>query len=195
MKALTYLLTGILIFLSVPGQAQIKKGDWMLGGNGSLSMSFNGATSLHFIVSPNAGLFLNDRLVVGLQPTLGFSEIYGGQRKGSQNIFGIKGFGRWYFLKYAEGKGNVFLEASGGINQILSRSKPKYGPRDSSSYSDQEFSGAVGLSYFITPSVAFEITLDYSHWEDSGWFSSTISGFNMNLGFQIFLQPSSRKKG
>ena len=159
--------------------AQITKGNWMVGGDAS----FNSATvhdsdgnetgkSNGVRIYPNIGHFVADKFAVGLIPS--FS--YGKTKNGPSNIsFGIGPFARYYFLK-KDNRINILADA----NYIYYYSETDGAfPRHNSS-----FTAKSGVVLFFNNSVALEFTLGYNI--DN--FSTVTNRINLGFGFQIHLE-------
>jgi hypothetical protein len=166
---------------AVFAQANINKGDWMLGGKASFSSSklsgFPG-TSTSIEISPNAGYFFANNFAGGLNFSLQSTSETGSD---AVTAYAIAPFIRYYFLPSTQ-KVNVFAEAAGGIGSASS---------GGNSASMNLFQISAGPAIFLAPNVALEVALAYSsvggdmynYMDESHRFNS----FGMNVGFQIHL--------
>ncbi|MBJ7883037.1 outer membrane beta-barrel protein [Gelidibacter salicanalis] len=187
MKTLFFFL---VLATSLSLNAQITKGNWLVGGNFRFYSENSENTSNDFTttqkgfgfnLSSNLGYFLKDRLAIGLVPTFGY-----GNPEGSGNSgygFEIGPFARYYFL-----------ETDKRIN-IFSHLEYQFGNGYSNGdkvTENRNFNIKAGPSIFFNSSVAIEITLEYAYGKVtslSGIGSeSKINNFNIGIGFQIHLE-------
>ena len=170
------------LFFSV--NAQLDKGTLLIGGDGAFGGGFSKSlNSYNVYVNPNIGIFIAPKFAIGTG--VGFQSSRQSFSNSSSFIsFGganVSPFARYYFLK-SENKFNLFGQASiiMGTNWSKNISFP---------YSNR-FQVSPGLSagaaYFISPQIALEARLNYTH-----QFSSNVimkgGNFRGTLGFQIHL--------
>jgi hypothetical protein len=105
MRISKFYLIGTVLF-SLVSNAQISKGNWMMGGGASFSHNKNtsyGSTteSTVFAVAPNVGYFFIDKLAVGASGRLSFLFAKNDNSTHDPNNFtyGIGPFARYYFLE------------------------------------------------------------------------------------------------
>ena len=171
----------ILLF-TITANAQITKGNWIVGGTGNFSSyetkySNNGNEvtnkGIGINISPNIGYFFINNLAVGTSIGIGYTK-----PKDSESSFGY-GFGpfaRYYFLKPEK-----------TIN-ILSQVGYYYGT-SSSDTRFNNFNFKVGPVIYFNSSVGLELTIDYSITNNSSQFSENkIKAFNVGFGLQIHLE-------
>ncbi len=98
------ILSVALLFVGTVSQAQITKGNWMVGGDAFFSSATNKdangsveQSSTQLLFRPNLGYFFIDRLVGGLGTSFGFSRI-NGENNPNEGI-NLRPFLRYYFLK------------------------------------------------------------------------------------------------
>ncbi len=175
MKKMIFLL--LIIVVSNQVTAQIKKGQWMVGGNVNWTTSFNDyGDSTVIKIMPDAGYFFLDKLAGGLKinHTIVFTSH---DSSNSHSEFGISPFLRYYILP-VENTINVFAEVSygwGGIN-----------------YNDfgvikQQWSVSAGAAFFLNRHVALEAALMYSHTTERIPVNGNPKTLGLNLGFQVYL--------
>lgn len=187
MKTFFFLLA---LTFSLITNAQITKGNWLVGGNFRFSSekaesSSNNFTTTQkgfgFNLTTDLGYFLKDKLAVGLVPTFGY-----GNPEGSGNSgygFGIGPFVRYYFLN-TDKRINIFshLEYQFGNG---------YRQGDKTTET-QNFNIKAGLVVFFNSSVAMEITLGYAYGKVTSFSGigseSKFNAFNIGIGFQIHLE-------
>jgi len=180
MKSIKLFFTAIL-FCSITTNAQITKGNWMVGGDASLSIisSNNSSKTTILNISPNIGYFLFDKLSLGsllnysnskTKDGLGGSVIY-------KNI-NIGPFIRYYILN-KEKDYNVFYESSYNLS-LLKENK------------NTEFGNKLGTVIFLNSSVGLEFSLKYS-WNKFKYPNEILpdsksNNFIFGLGLQIHLE-------
>lgn len=149
----------LLVLVGQVAQAQLKKGDWMLGLRGNLASSsqsilrHNGFSTSF---SPEFGYMLNGRWMVG--GSLRFSSYnYSGGDYLISN-FGATPFVRYYFLQ--KDKWAAFAHA----NAQFGRYDGQYTYNDSiynwsNSGNALALQAAIGVNYFVAPNVSVEANL------------------------------------
>lgn len=173
----------LTILLCYTANAQITKGNWMVGGSGNFSStvaeskSSNLLTSeskgLGVILSPTFGYFVADKLALGVSPVFGYSKIDGGN---SNTSYGAGPFIRYYLLKPEK------------LINILTHIGYYYGS-DSAGSTSNNINFKTGPAIFLNSSVALELTLEYAIGQNKSDFStSTFKVFNVGLGLQIHLE-------
>jgi len=170
----------LTILLCYTANAQITKGNWMVGGDAYFSnvtnKNANGEkvqSSSQLRLGPNLGYFFYDRFAAGLSTALGFTTI-----NGSNNInsgFGLGPFIRYYFLK-PEKTVNFLLQAN-----------YNYGK----SFNNSDFTTSYGLKLgpviYFNSSVGLELLAKYEHFYISS-DSRTANIFQIGIGLQIHLE-------
>ena len=181
MKSIYFLFISNCFFI-FSSNAQITKGNFMVGGNASLSfISSNSSKTTILNVSPNVGYFLFDKFSFGTllnysnsktKDGLGGSIIY-------KNI-NIGPFVRYYILN-KEKDYNVFYESSYNLS-LLKENK------------NTEFGNKLGTVIFLNSSVGFEFSLKYSlnkfKYPNEILPDSKSNNFIFGLGLQIHLEKS-----
>ena len=174
----------ITLFYCFSTNAQITKGNWMVGGSGNFtsykSTLQNNNTEITqtgnaFQLSPNLGYFIVDKVSLGAFMSFSFSNP-SGDNNNSQG-YGVSPFVRYYFRK-SDKIINLFLQASYGFYEGKSESG---GSNKTSGYNIKG-----GPAIFFNSSVALELTIDY----DSSKYNSDSksNNFIIGIGFQIFLE-------
>ncbi len=192
MLALCMLLSGFA------ADAQITKGNWMMGGNvGFSATKERGAAKINrtlFDIQPGTGYFFADKLVAGLK--LGYSN--GTNRTIEDNTYSegkvIKytfgPFARYYFLP----TGNSF--------NILADAGYRYGIRRGrggspgtatpwSKYDTHTFTFSTGTVLFLNTCVGLELLLGYST-EKVVHYRGNNGSLLLNAGLQIHLEKGDR---
>lgn len=156
--------------------AQITKGNWMVGGDAYFtSNDFNGDTSTDIRVNPNIGHFIVNKLAGGLQMNLIFTNTEPGHSDSRASSYGFAPYARYYFLDIDK-RINVFAEAdySFKLSKITSFNWSGYGIK-------------AGTVLFFNSSVGIEFSLNYT---DTTRKSDNykIKTFLVGFGFQIHLE-------
>ena len=158
--------------------AQLYKGDWMVGGQLALSTGKN-LTNIN--VAPSAGLFIIDRLAVGAKVEFDYTKV----KDDKLTTTNIGPFARYYFSKkdvrVASEKTNTqgffkssirpFAEASVGFTNSKQDGE--------ASVSATDFFIGPGLSYFFSQQVTLDALI--------GYHSAGSGGVGFKVGFQVFL--------
>ncbi|TRX36359.1 hypothetical protein [Flavobacterium restrictum] len=189
MKIIKLCLCLILLF-SLTSNAQISKGNWMMGG--SANFSHNKYTSGEYstegtilAISPNIGYFFIDKLAIGTlgELSLTFEKKANSSVNSNYFSYGIGPFIRYYFLE-KEKEINIFSEVSYAIQKI-NQTNSKL----------ENFNVKTGAVYFLNSSVGLEVALNYlnqntSNGEknSSSYFQGKNNSFFLGVGFQIHLE-------
>lgn len=177
-----------ITFLSfLTSNAQITKGNWMMGGNGSFSNKelFNNNFSndkrktTEIEIKANTGYFFIDKLQAGIR----FSyESFKIKKNSDSNRYWLKygGFTRYYFLK-TDKLVNIYLDGEYFFGNTA--------------FSDGEFKDnlngyviSAGPTIFLNNTVAIELGVNYSSTKFKGVNDSTENNLQFSVGFQIFLE-------
>ncbi len=186
MKKLIFFF-GFTAFAFLTTNAQITRGNWMLGGNASFSnkeiyqnefKETSRSNFTEFDIKVNAGYFFMDKLQAGIR--LGYSDYKLKKFTGADRHFLNYGFySRYYFLK-PEKLVNIFFDGEYFLG--------------SSSFSSGElkdnihgYAISAGPTIFLNSSVALELGINYSSTKFKGVNDSTENNLQFSLGFQIFL--------
>ena len=177
-----FLALSLLLFIT--SNAQITKGNWMVGGSGNftnykstfqsgnteITQTGNGLT-----ISPNLGYFIIDNIALGTIISYSFSNPSGDNN--NSHGYGISPFAKYYFRK-SEKMINPFIQASYGFNEAKSDSG---GINKSNGYNIKG-----GTAIFFNSSVALELALNYASTEYNS--DSKSNDFTIGIGFQIHLE-------
>lgn len=179
MKAIKVLFISTILF-TITTNAQITKGNWMVGGdasynntkvlnnNGEIIGSGNGIR-----VFPNIGYFFIDKLTIGVNGNFNY-----GKSNGSPSSIGYGGgpFIRYYFLN-PEKRINFFADLN--YNYYTSKTQG-FKSTDGNSYRIK-----TGSVIYFNSSVGLELTLNYNTEKFSDYISKY---FIVGFGFQIHLE-------
>lgn len=183
----------ILCFLNA--NSQLTKGNWLLGGNGSLYSGKNTFTStvnsieveaINISINPSIGYFLSDKLVLGIRPgfTKNKAELIpiGTGANTNENRLNFGPFARYYFLN-TDKQFNLLADIS--YQYGLYWFTPTKGNRHT-------FSASAGTVVFFNSSIGLEFLIGYHSEKESRKDGiSSISkqqGLQMIVGFQLYLE-------
>ncbi len=174
MKTLKTIAITILL-VATSANAQITKGNWMVGGSGSfysanLKDQNTDSKTIGLELRPNVGYFLADKFTIGISPLFG----YGKPEKNSSVInYGIGLYTRYYLL-----------DPEKTVN-ILTHVGYSYSRSNNSEYKSTSLDLRAGPAIYFNSSVALEMTLNYNSNKQS---STTYNILSIGLGFQIHLE-------
>jgi hypothetical protein len=164
-------------FLTI-SNAQLTKGYWLVGGNGTISkqqekLLGSDVTSTIVQLSPNLGYFLIDKFSIGLRP--GFEHV---NRKTNTfhsrtTSWAVGPFARYYFLP-SENRTNIFFETA---YQYFS---------SSNGGSQNLFLFSGGPVIFFNESVGLELTTNYKIFRIQNAEASSKTFF-IAIGLQVHL--------
>lgn len=179
MKTIQALFIAAILF-TITTNAQITKGNWMVGGDASYTNSkvinandkiIGSGNSIR--VFPNIGYFIIDKFALGINGNFN----YGKSNGSPSNIgFGVGPFARYYFLK-SEKRINLLTEAN--YNYYSSKTQGF----DSSNGSSYRLK--AGPVIYFNSSVALEMSLNYI---SENFSNNTSKYFIVGFGFQIHLE-------
>lgn len=176
----------LLILITFSANAQITKGNWLVGGNASFSYDSHKTTndlgntrysSFNLELSPNVGYFFVDKLAGDAR--ISYNQNFSEESTSSSDssTLSVDPFVRFYFLP-TEQNFNIFGESS-------------YKFYLKNEYSDiKTFSVKAGATYFVNHSVGYELALQYlnSNFDNSFNSSGTINTIMLSFGVQIYLE-------
>lgn len=182
MKLTFTLLISFLVVTTL--QAQITKGNWMLGGNinftslKSQSQASSPNNAYDIRINPMAGYFFTDKLATGLKTGITLLGQRGtGNVYSTYNIFDAGPFIRYYLLP-VDNRVNILTEAvyqygsEGNKNQNTAKNT---------------FAFTTGAVAFFNSSVGIEFLATYSTWKFSG-FEGSNSTIQLGIGLQVHLE-------
>ena len=175
MKKMIFLLLAFVISNQLT--AQIKKGQWLAGGNVNWTSTFNGnfyGNSTIISIMPDAGYFFIDKLAGGLKlnytivnPSSGLSYV----------DFGFSPFVRYYFLPTAKTI-NIFTEAAYGWGRNTAQG---------GNITNHQWSLSAGPAFFLNPHVALEVAVVYTNTAGQQYTDGNPETIGINIGFQVYL--------
>ncbi len=182
------ILSGILAVagLATTANAQIQRGNWMVGSS-ILSSNFglNTGGGYSIALQPKAAYFIDDNVAVGGYVNLGFSKVTNGSP--TRFDYAVGGLGRYYLSPGEKGVDNLlnhgrwFFEGNLGVGGSS--------VENGISTSGLDFGVGPGYSYFITPNIGVEGLVKYQG--QAGFGSEGLnSNITFNVGFSIFIPTS-----
>ncbi|MGI9649846.1 hypothetical protein [Chryseobacterium sp. RLHN22] len=189
MKKLIF--TGILAIagLATTANAQIQKGNWMVGSS-LLSSNFglNTGGGYSIALQPKGAYFVEDNVAVGGYVNLGISKVTNGSP--TRFDYGVGALGRYFLSPGEKGVDNLlnhgrwFFEGNVGIGGSS--------VENGNSTTGLDFGVGPGYSYFITPNIGLEGLVKYQG--QTGFGNEGLnSNITFNVGFSIYL-PTSKAK-
>ncbi|MBE7175950.1 MAG: hypothetical protein INR69_06075 [Mucilaginibacter polytrichastri] len=181
MKKITFLAAFALLAFTFSAQAQIQKGNVMVGGNISdISFGLDNPNPFSLSLNPKAAWFISDGVALGVDAKLGI--LAPGKGAGTAINYGVGALGRYYGSTGANtvlNNSRFFGEATIGINGINPAG-------NEGSTNGLGFSFGPGYTYFITESVGIEALLKYTGTVGFGE-SAYAHSLGLGIGFQIYL--------
>ncbi|KQM50153.1 hypothetical protein [Chryseobacterium sp. Leaf201] len=182
------ILSGILAVagLATTANAQIQRGNWMVGSS-ILSSNFglNTGGGYNIAIQPKAAYFIEDNVAVGGYVNLGVSKVTNGSP--TRFDYAVGGLGRYYLSPGENGVDNLlnhgrwFFEGNLGVGGSS--------VENGNSTSGLDFGVGPGYSYFITPNIGVEGLVKYQG--QTGFGNEGLnSNITFNVGFSIFIPTS-----
>lgn len=188
MKKFLFALVVVCSFATVKSNAQIQKGNVLVGGDlANFNLGLDKSSEFKMTLTPKAAWFIADNVAVGGMVNLGLDALQGH----TSTTYGIDALARYYLgpnaantdavLKHTR----IFAEGYVGLNgSNISGGATTNG---------LGLGFGPGLTYFITPSVGLEGLLEYQGIIGGG--NNTINNkLNLSVGFQIYLPGRSTAK-
>tara|TARA_R110001583_G_scaffold166795_1_gene319592 strand:- start:240 stop:782 length:543 start_codon:yes stop_codon:yes gene_type:complete len=178
MKTLTLFFFFVLT-LTVSLNAQIIKGNWLVGGDIAFSYSKSKPESsvdseaFDLDIAPNVGYFIWDKLAFGTRVNYFRSRYKTDTGTAKFDRFLVSPFARYYFLD-KDKMVNPFLESSYRFSLINENNS-------------EEFSAKGGMAIFLNGSVALEISLNYLNLMSKNQFVGDHT-FLIGFGIQVHLE-------
>lgn len=163
----------VILCVSFASNAQIDKGNWMMGGGAAFSSYKNqsegtSSKATGFQIHPIIGYFVIDNVAVGASAQFAFINNL------NNNSYGIGPFVRYYLLK-KEKPINIFSEA-----------RYEYSVLKLLNAQTENFNVKLGTVYFLNDSVGIEVALNYSTQKSNQNIEN--QAIYLNVGFQIHLE-------
>jgi Outer membrane protein beta-barrel domain len=177
----------ILFFVSfvliISAEAQITKGNWLVGGSVSFLATKNTGIDPNSVsfkqssltIHPDFGYFFFDKFAGGIGVLCSVEHLAFGSSKSNSSYSSIGPFVRYYFLP-VEKQVNLFSEAS---YQYMITSSQSQSQRSGS------FNIGLGAEVYLNRSVGIELSLTHTY---SKTKTTTQQSILIGLGFQIHLE-------
>jgi hypothetical protein len=185
MKRVLFCLTTLLSVLSYSANAQIQKGNILIGADlADINLSLDPGGNFSFNINPKVAWFIRDNLAVGGYLLTGLSTA---KDAGTDVRYGVGALSRYYLgaddinlIRHSR----FFLEGNIGIEG----DNPAVGDNTNG----LGLGIGPGIAYFITPNIGLEGLLKYNGIVGFGT-KPTSNDLNISVGFQIYL-PSARAR-
>lgn len=187
------ILTGILAVagLTATANAQIQKGNWMVGSSlATTNFGLNTGGGYQIDLQPKGAYFIKDNLAVGGYVNLGIGK--SSKDASTRFDYGVGALGRYYLSPGEQGVNNLlhhgrwFFEGNLGVGGYSISN-------GGNSTTGLDFGVGPGYSYFITPNIGLEGLVKYAGVTGFGNTGLT-SNITFNLGFSIYLPTSKAKQ-
>ncbi|RYZ98272.1 MAG: hypothetical protein EOP47_19720 [Sphingobacteriaceae bacterium] len=178
-KTLTILTVLALATFSFSANAQIQKGNIMVGGNfANIGLGLDDSKVFSVDITPKAAWFIQDNVALGGYVNLGIQTAKGAS---TTTTYGVGALGRYYTGKDVEvlRHGRVFAEATAGIGGV----NVSDGGGNTNGF---DFGVGPGFAYFITPNIGVETLLKYNGLTGFG-NAGYQSKLSLSFGLQIYL--------
>lgn len=186
------ILAGIFAIggLTATANAQIQKGNWLVGSS-LLSSNFglNTGGGYNIAIQPKGAYFIDDNVAVGGYVNLGISKVTNGSP--TRFDYAVGGLGRYYLSPGEKGVDNLlnhgrwFFEGNVGIGGSS--------VENGNSTTGLDFGVGPGYSYFITPNIGLEGLVKYQG--QAGFGSEGLnSNITFNVGFSIYISTAKAKQ-
>ncbi len=188
MRNLSIFLMFVFVGLGLSSQAQIQRGNVMVGANfADMSLDLDGSGIFSANITPKAAWFIQDNMALGGYVNFG---IVTGSGSTITN-YGVGALGRYYSGADVEilRHGRLFGEATVGLGgQNVSNG--------GGSTNGFNFGVGPGFAYFITPNIGVEALLKYNGLTGFG-NDGYQNNLNLSFGLQIYLpgQGTANKVG
>jgi hypothetical protein len=183
MKKLTLLTLFVLLAIGFNANAQIEKGNVLVGGDfANLSFGLNAPNVFDINITPKAAWFIQDNIALGGYVNFGLQTAKGANTTTS---YGIGALGRYYtgddvsILRH----GRIFGEATAGFGGVDVSD-------GGGNTNGLNLSVGPGFAYFITPNIGLETLLKYNGLVGFG-SQAYQSSLVLTFGFQIYLPGQS----
>lgn len=159
-------------------EAQLTKGYWLVGGNGTISrqqekLIGSEVKSTRVQLAPNLGYFIVDKFAIGILPSFEFFDLRTSTSHSSITSWAGGPFVRYYFLR-AENRTNILAETAYQYSS------------SSNGYSQDLFLFSGGPVIFFNNSVALEVTANYRAFKVNNEETSSKTFF-ITIGLQVHL--------
>ena len=176
-------MTAAVALLGMTANAQLQKGNWMVGGElAAAGFGLNTGGGYNFQITPQAAYFVQNNWAVGPYVRLGFS---GAQSAPTTFTYGVGALSRYYLSPGEQGVDNLlkhgrfFLEGNAGIGGTTTS-------MGGATAHGLDLGVGPGYTYFITQNIGLDASVKLNG--NLGFGNrGTTSSIDFRLGFNIFL--------
>jgi outer membrane protein assembly factor BamA len=182
MKKQNILLAVAIIATGFSTNAQIQKGNILIGGNlANINVGLNDPNILSADITPKAAWFIQDNIALGGYVNFGIETA---KNSGTTTNYGIGALGRYYMGKEVEviKHSRFFGELTAGFGGV--------NVSDADNTNGLNIGVGPGFAYFITPNIGLEVLVKYNSLVGLG-STPYQDNLNASFGFQIYLPGKS----
>lgn len=183
-----FLSTAAILFFAICSQAQIQKGNVLVGGDlANFNLGLDKGSYFSLSINPKAAWFIQDNIATGAYVNLG---LVTAKNSNTSTTYGVGALARYYLGSNELNTEKVvrhtraFVEGTVGIEG----SNVSHGP----STNGLGLGIGPGIAYFITPTIGLEGLLKYNGIIGFG-NEVTTNNLGLNVGFQIYLPGRSTR--
>ncbi|UKT64195.1 hypothetical protein [Pedobacter mucosus] len=167
------------VLLAGTAQAQIQKGNVLVGGNlANINLGLDAPKIFSVDITPKAAWFIQDNVALGGYVNFGLQTA---KNSSTTTSYGVGALGRYYAGSDVEilRHGRLFAEATVGIGGVNVSN-------GGGNTNGLNLSVGPGFAYFITPNIGLETLLKYNGLVGFG-NATAQNNLNLSFGFQIYL--------
>ncbi len=179
MKKFFLTMLAAVSFAGLTAQAQIQKGNVMVGGNlANINFNLDDPHLFQFDVTPKAAWFVQDNIALGAYVNFGIATA---KNSATTINYGVGPLARYYSGSDVEvlNHGRIFGEVAAGLG---GRNVSKGGGNTNGF----DFSFGPGFAYFVTPNIGLETLVKYNGLTGFG-NEGYQHAVNLSFGLQIYL--------
>ena len=186
MKRNILMLALALAFFATKSNAQIQKGNLLVGGDiANFNLTLGGGGAFQMRIDPKVAFFIRDNVALGAYLDFGLATAKGA---GTTTDYGVGALGRYYVSDPKVNvlrQGRLFFEGTAGIEGVSLSG--------GSNTTGLGLGIGPGYAYFITPNIGLETLLKYNGIVGFG-SQAYRSNLNLGIGFQIYLSGRRAKQ-
>ncbi len=186
MKKKIIITLALLFSAGIIANAQIQKGNVMVGGNfADINLGLNNPNVFNINLTPKAAWFVQDNVALGGYVNFGLQTA---KNSNTVTSYGIGGLGRYYTGTDVEviKHGRIFGEATIGVGGVNVSD-------GGGNTNGLNFSAGPGFAYFVTHNIGLETLLKYNGLV--GFGSQTYqNNISLSFGLQVYLPGQSTGK-
>lgn len=179
MKKFFLTLLAVAGFAGLSAQAQIQRGNVMVGGNlAGINFGIDDPHVFEFNISPKAAWFVQDNIALGAYANFGLQTA---KNSATTISYGVGPLARYYSGSDVEvlNHGRIFGEVTAGLGGL----NVSQGGGNTNGF---DFSFGPGFAYFITPNIGLETLVKYNGLTGFG-NEGYQHKLNLSFGLQIYL--------